>query len=79
VARKRASIGNAVKALRLEADLSINALARLARLDPATLSRIESEDRTLVRFVTIAQVAEALGVTLDDIAVRAGLIQGKKR
>jgi transcriptional regulator with XRE-family HTH domain len=77
VARAKPSVGAALRDLRLEAGLSINALARLAGLDTTTLTRIEAEDRTEVRFSTVIKVANALGVTADEIAVRAGLIRRK--
>lgn len=74
-------LGRVLWELREEAHLSIAALARAAGLDPGALSRLESEDRTHVRFATVCQIAEALGVPMEEIAARAGLIrpQGSRK
>jgi len=53
------------------------ALARAARLDPATLLRIESNERPNIRFSTVCRLADALGVSTDEIASRAGLLKKK--
>lgn len=71
------SLGRVILELREEVGLTRRALARAAKLDPATLSRIETEDRVGLRFVTVCQLAAALGVSLDEIAARAGLTKMK--
>ncbi len=75
--RSLRSVGGAIRELREEAGLSISALARIAKLDTATLTRIEAEDRTHVRFSTVCLLASALGVSTDEIGIRAGLLRKK--
>jgi len=77
--RSVSSVGRVLRALRKEAGLSVAALARAAKLDPATLTRIEAEDRTHVRFSSVCQVASALGVSMDEIASQVGLIKEEAR
>jgi len=70
-------LGRALRALRQEAGLTRFALAKAARLDPAALSRIEGGSRVDVRFSAVCQLAAALGISVDEIALRAGLLNRK--
>lgn len=74
---KPKSLGQVFRRLREEAGLTRFALAKAARLDPAVLTRIETDERPNMRFSTVCQIAGALGVSMDDIAARAGLLRRK--
>ena len=71
------SLGRVLRDLRKETGLTRAALAQAAGLDPGALSRIESGDRPNLRFSTVCRLAAALGVSIDDIAARAGLTAAK--
>jgi transcriptional regulator with XRE-family HTH domain len=71
VASKR--IGAAIKARRQSEGLSQAAVARRARIHAPMLSRIERDERSDPYFSTIAKVAAAIGLSLDQLAAEAGL------
>lgn len=71
------SLGRLVRDIREEAGISRAALARASNLTAPEVSRIELEARTNVRFSTVCRIATALGVSLDDLAARAGLVKAK--
>lgn len=64
-----------IRELREEAGLTRNALAKAACLDPAALMRIEDGDLKDPRFSTVCQIAVALGLPVDAIAARVGLMK----
>jgi transcriptional regulator with XRE-family HTH domain len=74
------ALGPLIRSLRIRAGISRHALARLAKIDPAVLARIEESARPGVQFATVARLAEALGVSLDDLAASIGLrkLKGRK-
>jgi transcriptional regulator with XRE-family HTH domain len=72
------SLGRAIQELRVELGLSRAALARAASLDPAAVSHIEKGERTQLRFTTACQIANALGISTDELANRAGLTKTKR-
>jgi transcriptional regulator with XRE-family HTH domain len=65
-------IGKALKAIREEAGLTQNALARRAKMTASQVSQIESGKRPDPQFSTIARLAAALGVSLDEVAAQSG-------
>lgn len=67
------SLGQLIGELREEAGISRSALAKAAKLSPPEVSRIELEGRTNLRFSTVCRIASVLGISLDDLASRAGL------
>jgi transcriptional regulator with XRE-family HTH domain len=67
------AFGRIIRELREEADLSRSALARVARMTEGEVWRVENEARTNLRFITVFRLASALGISLDDLAARAGL------
>jgi transcriptional regulator with XRE-family HTH domain len=70
------AFGRIIRELREEADLSRSALARVARMTEGEVWRVENEARTNLRFITVHRLASALGISLDDLAARAGLSGG---
>ena len=66
-------LGKVIRSLRIKAGISRHALAKLAHLDPAVLTRIEEEERPGGRFATVCRLAEALDVSIDQLASDAGL------
>lgn len=73
------SLGQVIIELRESVGLSQTALARAAKIDPAILSRLESGARDAVQFATLCRLAQALGVSLDDVAGATGLCEPKQR
>jgi transcriptional regulator with XRE-family HTH domain len=69
------SLGLLIRELREDAGISRAALARASNLTPPEVSRIELEGRINLRFVTVCRIAVALGISLDDLASRAGLLK----
>jgi transcriptional regulator with XRE-family HTH domain len=59
--------------LREETGVSRASLARAAKLTRTEVTRIETEERTYLRFQTVCRLATAFGITTDEIAARAGL------
>lgn len=70
-------LGRVIMQARKEANLRPVDLARAAGLDPAALSRIEREERPNLTFATACQIAAALGLSLDDLANRAGMLKSR--
>lgn len=66
------SLGFGIRTLRERAGISQYALARATGIDPAILSRLESGVRESIRFEYLVAIAEALEVSLDDVAAEAG-------
>lgn len=71
------SLGRAIRDLREELGLGRGAVARAAHLDPTALFRIEKGERKAPSFATICAISVALGVSLDELAARAGLVRAK--
>lgn len=72
------SLGSAVKTFRMSARLSQQTLAEAAGVHPAIISRLEAGKRQAARFDILFAIADALGVTLDDLAKEAGLRRARK-
>ena len=70
-------LGRAIEESREGLKLTRAALARAAQVDPGELARIESGERPNPSFATVCRIAAALGVSADDLGVRAGLLKGK--
>jgi transcriptional regulator with XRE-family HTH domain len=66
------NIGKGLKAARERAGLTQNALARRARMTASQVSQVESGKRVDPQFSTVARLAIALGVSLDEIAALGG-------
>lgn len=60
------SVGEVLRAMREEADLSRSALARRAKMEPNALLRVENG--AAPSFEMVWRVAHALGVSLDAVA-----------
>ncbi len=60
--------GQKVRAARERALLSRGELAKKAHLDPNTVARIERSGTTAVRFRTLRELSEALGVDPKELA-----------
>lgn len=60
-------LGDRIRTVRQHAGLSAAALAKRAKIDPAALLRIERGDNTNPSFATVARIADALGMPLDDL------------
>jgi transcriptional regulator with XRE-family HTH domain len=67
-----ATIGERLKALRQAAGLSQQALAVAAGLSTSAVFQIEQGQKADPRFSTVAALAKALGVSLDEFAAAAG-------
>jgi|GEM_PF-5616372 transcriptional regulator with XRE-family HTH domain len=68
-------LGTAVKSLRERAGVTQFGLAKAAKMDGTILSRLEAGKRQSIRFEYIVALAEALGVSLDDLAAEAGFMK----
>lgn len=66
-------IGPVIKSLREKAGLSQAELAQMAGLQQSLISRYETGSRERVDTTMLAPIAKALGVTVDEINLRAGL------
>jgi transcriptional regulator with XRE-family HTH domain len=66
------NIGKGLKAARERSGLTQNALARRARMTASQVSQVESGKRVDPQFSTVARLAVALGVSLDEIAALGG-------
>jgi transcriptional regulator with XRE-family HTH domain len=64
-------IGEVLRAARLEAGLSIRDAERLCGLPAGTISQIETGVRADPGFSSIARIAKAIGLSLDDLVRRA--------
>ena len=72
------TLGDVIRTLRESSGLSRNALARAAKIDPAILTRLEQNERDTVRVTTLCRIAEALDVSLDDLASAAGFFSKRR-
>jgi len=61
-------LGKRIKELRIRKDLSQERLARLADVALNTIAKIESGESKHPTIQTMAGIAKALGVSLDDLA-----------
>jgi transcriptional regulator with XRE-family HTH domain len=66
-------IGAALRRIRERMQVSLVSIARRAEISDAMLSRIERGERHSPHFTTVAKIALALGVSLDEIAHEAGI------
>jgi len=66
-------IGAALRRIRERFEISLVSVARRAEISDAMLSRIERGERHSPHFTTVAKIALALGVSLDEIAHEAGI------
>lgn len=72
------SLGDVLRALRGSAGITRQALAKAAGIDPAALARIETQSGAGIPFATLCRLADALDVSLDDLAGAAGLRRNKR-
>lgn len=68
--KPRVALGQAIRALRLERDLTQEALAHSAGITVGHLSKIE-RGRSNPTWETVTAIAVALGVTVVEVAKRA--------
>jgi len=68
------TLGQAIRRIRQEARLSQKDLAEAAGIDQSYLSMIESDQRRNPGTRIIARLAQALQVSIDDLASRAGYL-----
>ena len=66
-------IGPALRRIRERMEVSLVSVARRAEISDAMLSRIERGERMSPHFTTVAKIALALGVSLDEVAHEAGI------
>ncbi len=65
--KERSKIGENIKRLRLTIGMSQDALSKKANLAFHTISKIESGSTPNPTIETVKKIADALGVTLDDL------------
>ena len=65
--RPMVSVADTLRIWMKEQGLSINALARLAKVPPSTLHRIVSDDAVDPRRTTLEKIARAFGKSVDDL------------
>jgi transcriptional regulator with XRE-family HTH domain len=65
-------LGQAIRELRAEQGISQEQLALIAGVDRSYLGRIERGDNN-VAMLTLARIAQALDVTVTEVAARAAL------
>ena len=65
-------IGKVLRDARLQAGLSLGAAAERAGMTPPQLSRIESGKSASPEFITVARIAAAVHLSLDEVAARSG-------
>jgi transcriptional regulator with XRE-family HTH domain len=73
---RKPSVGKLIRDLRMQVGISGLALATSASVDPAVLTRLETQARSGVQFATVCRLAEALGVSVEELAVASGLKSG---
>jgi transcriptional regulator with XRE-family HTH domain len=66
------ALGEAIRELRAEQGISQEQLALIAGVDRSYLGRIERGDNN-VAMLTLARIAQALDVTVTEVAARAAL------
>ena len=67
VSNNERQIGDKVRALRKEKDLTQDALAKRADLPYTTLTKIEGNVITKPTIQTVEKIAKGLGVTIDEL------------
>lgn len=67
------TLGLTLRHAREASGLSVREVARKAGVSPAQVSQIEGGSRKSPGFVSIARIAMALSLSLDDLASAAGL------
>lgn len=67
MSKEKQKIGNTIKKYRLQKELSQEKLARLADLAFPTIAKIEAGATPDPRIETVKKIADALGVSLDDL------------
>ena len=67
MSKENSIIGDNIKKLRLQKDLSQDKLARLADIAFATLTKIESGETPNPTIETVKKIANALSVSLDSL------------
>jgi transcriptional regulator with XRE-family HTH domain len=72
------SLGQAIRSIRQEAGLSQKDLAAVVGIDQSYLSMIESDQRRNPGTRIVARLAQALQVSMDDLAARAGYLPRHK-
>lgn len=70
------TVGQALRIARERAELTQTAVARAAGMDPSQINKLEAEEYADPRFSTVARVCEVLGLSLDAVAINAGLRSG---
>lgn len=65
-------LGDVIRDLRQDAGLSKNALARRAGIDVSLISRLEGHVHHTMTADNIARIAQALGLTVEEIEQAAG-------
>ena len=68
------AIGAVLREARERAGISQSGLGQLIGMAPNMISRIEAGVRETPSFATIARIAGALGISLDQVAGECGLI-----
>lgn len=72
------SLGETVRAIRLEQGLSQKEAAEAAGIDQSYLSMIESGQRRNPGARIVARLAQMLDVSIDELAVRAGYLSNPR-
>lgn len=67
MSKENSTIGENIKRLRLQKDLSQDKLARLADIAFATLTKIESGETPNPTIETVKKIAAALGISIDEL------------
>ncbi len=65
--KNKSKIGSKIKKLRLELGISQDTLSKKADLAFHTISKIEAGSTPDPRIETVKKIADALGVSLDDL------------
>ena len=65
--KEKSKIGENIKRLRLKASMSQDALSKKSNLAFHTISKIESGSTPDPRIDTVKKIADALGITLDEL------------
>ena len=68
------TLGQTIRAIRQEAGLSQKDVAEAAGIDQSYLSMIESDQRRNPGTRIVARLAQALQVSIDELAARAGYL-----
>ncbi len=67
MSKEPSAIGKAIRKYRQEKNMSQEALARTANLSLPTIVKIESGETPNPGIETVKKIADALGVSLDDL------------